>query len=284
VEHAVVIGVELVPGTIRTDRAVDVTIRVTNQATHPIRKVVVQLDPGTAAVVVAGALEIERDVLEAGATAEWTVGMRGREPGSAEVSVPNVSYRVRGESVRQRVEPLPLTVVAREKKSSATLRVAHVQSRPLVFVSYRRSAGRSFPQLLVDRLRQHLDAEVFFDRDAIQSGDKWRQRIDDALNRATALLAVIDPGWEGPRISQEGDVLRHEIATALQRGILVLPVLYSRADRPSTEQLPSDLADLLETDIARVDDRVLNDDLTRIVVALRRAGIRPARRSGGARR
>ena len=157
-------------------------------------------------------------------------------------------------------------------------------TKQLVFVSYRRSAGRSFPQLLVGRLRQHLDADVFFDQDAIQPGDKWRERIDDALNRATALLAVIDPGWVGPRISQEGDVLRHEIATALRRGILVLPVLYSRADRPSTGQLPPDLADLLETDIARVDDRVLNDDLIRIVVALKRSGIGPARRSGGALR
>lgn len=278
------IDVALHPNTVPTDRAADVTVRVTNRSEHPLHGLFVQLDAGTAAMVVTGALQIERTLLAPGESVERIVGLCGREPGLAVVTVPNVSYRVRGESVRQPVAPLQLTVLAVAAEPPPPADAPAADPRQLVFVSYRRSAGRSFPQLLVDRLRQHLDAEVFFDRDAIQSGDKWRQRIDDALNRATALLAVIDPGWVGPRISQEGDVLRHEIATALQRGILVLPVLYSRADRPSTEQLPPDLADLLETDIARVDDRVLNDDLIRIVVALRRAGIRPARRSGGARR
>jgi hypothetical protein len=278
-----VINVALYPSTVPSDRAADVTVRVTNRSEHPLHGLFVQLDAGTAAMVVTGALQIEQKLLAPGKSVERIVGLCGREPGTAMVTVPNVSYRVRGESVRQPVAPLELTVLAVVAEPPPQPEAPAVVTRQLVFVSYRHSGGRSFPQLLVDRLCRHLDADVFFDYDAIHPGDRWRRRIDDALGRASALLAVIGPDWVGSRILQEGDVLRYEIATALRRGILVLPVLYGDARRPRADQLPSDVVDMLEIDISRVDDRVMDDDLRRIVVTMRQqAGIRRRTRGSGA--
>ncbi len=274
------IDVALHPNTVPTDRAADVTVRVTNRSEHPLHGLFVQLDAGTAAMVVTGALQIERTLLAPGESVERIVGLCGREPGTAVVTVPNVSYRVRGESVRQPVAPLQLTVLAVAAEPPPSEAPAG-DPRQLVFVSYRHSAWPVVPaaprrppvpapgRRRVLRPRRHT---------------LWRPMEAThrrCIGQGQCPLGGHRPGLGGSRILQEGDVLRHEIATALRRGILVLPVLYGDAGRPRAEQLPPDSWTCSRRHLAGRRPGH-GRRLRRIVVTLRQqAGIRPRTRGSG---
>jgi len=79
---------------------------------------------------------------------------------------------------------------------------------------------------------------VVVDVDLIRPGDEWRAVLDRELTRSAALLAIIGPAWEHltnhdsqPRIRDADDVVRYEIATALDKRLLVIPVLWGAPRR-----------------------------------------------------
>lgn len=119
-----------------------------------------------------------------------------------------------------------------------------------IFISYRRDdteghAGRLYEDL-VERFGRQA---VFFDVSAIEPGQDFRKAIDANVARCSVLLAMIGPRWldtsgGARRIDDAGDFVRLEIASALQRGIPVVPVLVQGAKMPAAAQLPADMADL----------------------------------------
>lgn len=157
---------------------------------------------------------------------------------------------------------------------------------PRIFISYRRDDARWAARMVFDGLRQRFgDDEVFLDPE-ISPGQDFRQMIQARLEESQALVAIIGPSWlhisdalGRRRLDDPQDLVAHEIGTALERGILVIPVVLDGAPIPQREDLPARLAGLgalnaLETTVQR-----FPHDLERLAATLERA----IRSTGGAR-
>ena len=97
--------------------------------------------------------------------------------------------------------------------------------RTRIFISYARSDGTP----LAERLYKDLEArglEAFLDKTGIGGGDLWSTKIEQALDQADVVLALLTPGSYSSRVCR-GEQLR-----AFRKGKLVVPLLCHRnADR-----------------------------------------------------
>lgn len=145
-----------------------------------------------------------------------------------------------------------------------------------VFVSYRHKDGKGYAFLLRDHLLKSYDqGEVFLDIEAMRPGEDFWAKIEKAIVQSNALIAVIGPSWleirdenGRRRLDNTEDMVRLEIATALQRGIQVIPVLVDRATMPCADELPSELVPLARLHAHEVSDRHLADDIASLVKAI----------------
>lgn len=118
-----------------------------------------------------------------------------------------------------------------------------------IFISYRRDDTQGWVGHLAQRLKESFpQAQVFHDITTIRPGEDFTVAIDRALSSCRVLLALIGPRWlsaESPegqrRIDDPADFVRIEIATALARPILVVPVLLGGAAMPKAVNLPEAL-------------------------------------------
>jgi len=145
-----------------------------------------------------------------------------------------------------------------------------------IFVSYRRSDADAEAGRIADWLDRHFgEDEVFMDIDAIAPGASFRRVIDEAIAEIDALVAVIGRSWvhveddDGRRrLDDPNDVLRLEVATALERGILVIPVCVQNAPVPKREQLPDDLQPLVERNALTLLNANWKPGMDRLIEAL----------------
>ena len=118
-----------------------------------------------------------------------------------------------------------------------------------IFVNYRRDDARDMAARIRDRLAAAFGhANVFMDVDNLRPGQRFDRELEKALAETDALLAVIGPRWQGllaeRQASGERDYVQEEIAGALQRGVLVIPVLIERTPLPPANALPENIRDL----------------------------------------
>jgi tetratricopeptide (TPR) repeat protein len=113
---------------------------------------------------------------------------------------------------------------------------------------------------------------VFRDVHSIGVG-RWRQRIDTALARCAACVAVIGPRWADatnlPRLQENSDMVRHELVTALaSEAITMVPTLVENASLPEelVGQLPEPLQPLFrEWNIRTISENGWEDDIRRLI-------------------
>jgi TIR domain-containing protein len=119
-----------------------------------------------------------------------------------------------------------------------------------IFINYRRDDMYDTASHLREWLAgRYGDDQVFMDVDDIAPGRPWREAIDRAVGSSDLVLAVIGRDWLAElnrRLADEDDVLRHELETALRRGVSVIPVLTEGARMPRSDELPRSLALLSE--------------------------------------
>jgi hypothetical protein len=121
-----------------------------------------------------------------------------------------------------------------------------------VFISYRRQESSGMAGRLYDRLAARFgDDQVFMDVDTIGLGVDFAAVITHAVSTCQVLLAVIGPQWltatdqDGRRRLEDAeDIVRLEIAAALERDIRVIPILVEGAVLPRRQELPDNLATL----------------------------------------
>ena len=120
-----------------------------------------------------------------------------------------------------------------------------------IFLSYRRGPGASEAAgRLHDRLASRFGEDrVFMDVDTVRPGMDFVEAIGTAIDSSSAVLAIIDPKWAVDdngrnRIAEPEDYVRLEVATALERGVTVIPVLVLGAQMPTRDELPPDLEPL----------------------------------------
>lgn len=145
---------------------------------------------------------------------------------------------------------------------------------PEVFVSYRRADSRLAAAAVTLELSRVFGADhVFRDAETLVAGRPWSQGLADALEAASVLIALIGPSWldtpapdgRGRALDRTDDWVRREIATALDRGIPVIPVLLEDTRRPRADELPEELRRLCPLQTLWLRDRDLQADLDRLI-------------------
>jgi hypothetical protein len=135
-----------------------------------------------------------------------------------------------------------------------------------VFISYRRDDAAGFSHAIHDRLVEHLSKDrVFMDVLGIEPGADFVRRLETAVGQCDVLLALMGRRWAGAdgkaRIDDPNDWVRVEVATALRRGVRVIPVLLDGAPMPDVDSLPQDLRPLVRMNAVDVRGSRLNSDV-----------------------
>ncbi|MEN8445213.1 MAG: toll/interleukin-1 receptor domain-containing protein, partial [Cyanobacteria bacterium J06555_13] len=129
-----------------------------------------------------------------------------------------------------------------------------------IFISYRRKDSNFGTDRIYDVLSQRFGKDAIFrDVAQIRYGDDFQMRINTALSQCQVLIVVIGEAWlhakddyGDRRLDNPGDLVRLEVEAALERGILVIPVLINNAKMPRPADLPSSLQPLASRNAAHV--------------------------------
>ena len=121
----------------------------------------------------------------------------------------------------------------------------------MIAISYRRQDSSPVAGRLYDRLQAEFGkGSVFMDFDSIPYGVDFREHIKTTLQRAKVVVAIIGPDWSGGRdasnrrIDDPADFVRLEVASALENGIPIIPVLVNNTPMPEAKSLPPELEGL----------------------------------------
>ena len=113
------------------------------------------------------------------------------------------------------------------------------------------------------------------DVDAIQPGVNFVEVVQQAIGVCDGLVVVIGSDWlqvtdanGARRLDDPADLVRLEIATALERGIPVIPVLVQGARMPREADLPDGLTDLAYRNALELSDARFRADVERLIEAL----------------
>jgi TIR domain len=148
-----------------------------------------------------------------------------------------------------------------------------------IFISYRRDDSAGYAGRLHESLEQRLgEGRVFRDVDAFEPGQDFVQATEARLAGCAAFLAIMGREWLGDnpkgsrRIDQDDDFVRLEVAAALARpDLLVVPVLVEGAKMPAAADLPESIRALARRHAAWLRDETWDEDVDRLVRAVRKA-------------
>lgn len=147
-----------------------------------------------------------------------------------------------------------------------------------IFVSYRREDSSGHSGRIFDHLKEELGSErVFMDVAGIEPGTDFVEAIDRAVGSCAVLLVVIGRNWLSctdssgqRRLDDPKDFIRLETATALRRGIRVIPVLVQGATMPAEELLPDELKPLARRQGYELTDTHWTSDMGQLVETLKK--------------
>jgi hypothetical protein len=144
-----------------------------------------------------------------------------------------------------------------------------------IFICYRRDDAEGYAGRLYDRLNSRFPRRVFMDVTGISPGADFSRVIQETVGSCHVLIAIIGRHWvtvtdasNRRRLDLADDYVRHEIATALNRNITVIPVLVRGAEMPSRESLPPDLAALSTRNALEISDGDFDHDAQRLIKVL----------------
>jgi tetratricopeptide (TPR) repeat protein len=133
------------------------------------------------------------------------------------------------------------------------------EPQPQVFISYRRQdTGQVVSRLLQDLAAAIGENRIFYDRENLQGGDRWKERLKEEISRCSAFLALIGKGWLRARNEESGqrrldepeDWVRSELELALETSrsteLLIVPLLVDDAKMPKRPYLPKSIQGILD--------------------------------------
>jgi len=146
-----------------------------------------------------------------------------------------------------------------------------------IFVSYRRDDAPGDARGIYERLgRSFGEGKVFMDVDQLLAGQRFDRELDRALAECDVLIAVIGSRWMDllSECTQHGkrDYVRDEIAAALQRDIIVIPVMMGREANmpplPRAQDLPENIRDLVLYQKHNIAHESFGRDAAHLIAAL----------------
>ena len=154
-----------------------------------------------------------------------------------------------------------------------------------IFISYRRQDSAYPAGWLYDRLAERFGPDqIFKDVDSIELGDDFVETITNAVGSCDILLALIGQEWldvassDGSRrLDDPDDFVRLEIEAALQREVLLIPILVEGALMPRADQLPPSIAPLVRRQALELSPTRFRADTERLLDVMERTLVRPPR-------
>jgi len=124
----------------------------------------------------------------------------------------------------------------------------------MIFISYRRDDDPAAAARVLDGLAKRFGkANMFMDVDNLLAGRRFDEELAKALTSCDVFIAILGARWmellQTKRAARERDYVQEEIAGALRRNIIVIPVRVGREGRllplPLPEDLPPAISDLV---------------------------------------
>jgi Cu/Ag efflux protein CusF len=152
-----------------------------------------------------------------------------------------------------------------------------------IFISYRRDDAAFDAGRVRDALAAKFgESSIFMDIDNLHAGQRFDEELAKALAACHMLLAIIGSRWmdllKDKRASGERDYVHEEIAQALRRRIVVIPVLVGREGQmpplPRAEELWHDIRDLVLHQKQDVAHEHFGRDMAELIDAIRKSGVR----------
>jgi hypothetical protein len=252
----------------------DLKLELANLGPVACRTVVVEFTVRRPLQLAHGDRRIELDRLGPGERHHHPIRLRATGAGAGVVVLRTFSYQdVLGNTVDAGGTTLPVTITPpKPRPAEATVRKTErvrrhpVADPPSVFVSHRSSDSAWFLHVVVDHLRRALRPHPVFADTGLRAGQVWPEELDAELRRCAAVVALIGPNWRSASA-----VLQREIRTALERKVLLVPVLFDGATMPSRSDLPDGIGALADRQAVQVDPAHLPEDLMRIELEVRGA-------------
>jgi hypothetical protein len=156
-------------------------------------------------------------------------------------------------------------------------------ARQRIFVSYRREETSAHAGRIYDAMVNRFGEDNVFMDVEMEPGVDFVNRITEVVSSCTVLIAVIGKQWAdapgpdgSPRLHDEADFVRLEVATAVQNSdVTVIPALVDRAQMPKPDQLPEEMRPLARRNALELSDGRwrydvgrLNDTLEQLLAGL----------------
>jgi hypothetical protein len=150
---------------------------------------------------------------------------------------------------------------------------------PGIFISYRHEDSIAYAGRVYDHLTNHFGrSNVFMDVDNIEPGLDFVEVLQQTVSSCDALVVVIGRSWLSAtdedghrRLDAPDDLVRLEIAAALERKVRVVPVLVGGARMPRSQDLPPALAGLARRNSLELSDLAFHESVKRLIDALERS-------------
>jgi tetratricopeptide (TPR) repeat protein len=118
---------------------------------------------------------------------------------------------------------------------------------PEIFLSYRRQDTDHALSLYMWLIKRYGRDAIFWDQKNIDAGRDFAEILTQGIEKSVAFIALIGSEWLAAdsaahrRIDSPEDWVRRETSSALDRRMLVIPVLGSGARMPAAKDLPDEL-------------------------------------------
>jgi hypothetical protein len=147
-----------------------------------------------------------------------------------------------------------------------------------IFISYRRGDVPGDARSVCGQLERAFGkTRVFMDVDRLLAGQRFERELEKALSQSDVLIAIIGSRWmellaEHARVGTR-DFVHDEVAAALKRDIVLIPVLIGREDEmpplPRKEDLPEEIRDLVQYQKHNIRHETFGDDATRLIEVIK---------------
>ena len=149
--------------------------------------------------------------------------------------------------------------------------------RGTIFINYRKDDSSWNALALYNELLKYFPKEsIFKDFNTIRPGDDFVESIQKALSNCNVLLVVMSRNWlevkdkhGNRRINDPDDLVRIEIATAIERNIQVIPVLFDNIPMPTSADLPENLRSLPRRQFVEIETTRFEPDVKKLADAIK---------------
>ena len=148
-----------------------------------------------------------------------------------------------------------------------------------IFINYRRDDSIAIAGRLHDRLAEAFGGDnLFMDVDNIPVGINFEEYLNKQVAQCDAMLSVIGPNWlsakdetDQRRLDKPDDFVAIELAAALARDILVIPVLVDGTHMPKAIELPASLKPLALRNAIQLRNTNFGSDAEQLIKKMREA-------------